>query len=242
MQGQRGYAVSAGLPDRAAEALAQAGFAPVGRAADAAGALRMVQARQTDALLANAILPGMDGAALAARVRALRLSVQPAILLVRPPGVRLPGEDRLASLGAAMLESPPESGAILAVMEALAERGPALPGEKAERLEALMDALGVPDHIGRECLRRAVALAWADRRRLHPLKTRLYPGAARLAGVTPAQAERAIRYVIDAAWRTGDIDRQQQIFGDTIDARRGRPTCGEMIAQLAEELRWEGRL
>ena len=58
---------------------------------------------------------------------------------------------------------------------------------------------------------------------------------------TQEQAERAMRYAIDAAWRTGQIDNQHRIFGDTIDARRGKPTCGEMIAQLAEELRWEGR-
>ena len=61
-----------------------------------------------------------------------------------------------------------------------------------------------------------------------------------MAGMTPAQAERAIRYVIDAAWRTGAMEEQNRIFGDTIDARRGRPPCGEMIAQLAEHLRWEG--
>ncbi len=241
MRGLRGYAVSAGLSGRAAEVLVQAGFSPVERAADAAGALQMVQARQTDVLLANAILPGMDGAALAARVRGMRLNVQPAILLARLPGCRLPDEERLESLGAAALDNPPDAGAVLAALDGLAARGPALPAEKAERLSSLMDALGVPDHIGRECLRRAVALAWADRRRLYPLKTRLYPETARLAGVTPAQAERAIRYVIDAAWRAGDIDQQQKIFGDTIDARRGRPTCGEMIAQLADILRWEGR-
>jgi hypothetical protein len=46
--------------------------------------------------------------------------------------------------------------------------------------------------------------------------------------------------VIEVAWRTGEIDEQARIFGDTIDARRGRPTCGEMIAQLADILRWEG--
>ena len=49
-----------------------------------------------------------------------------------------------------------------------------------------------------------------------------------------------LRHVIDAAWRTGEIEQQHRLFGDTIDARRGKPTCGEMIAQLAEELRWEG--
>ena len=70
--------------------------------------------------------------------------------------------------------------------------------------------------------------------------TRVYPEAARPLGGTPAQAERAIRHVIEVAWRRGDIEAQNELFGDTIDARRGRPTCGEMIAQLADILRWEG--
>ena len=56
---------------------------------------------------------------------------------------------------------------------------------------------------------------------------------------TPAISDPG-QVLVDAAWRAGDIDQQQKIFGDTIDARRGRPTCGEMIAQLADILRWEG--
>ena len=66
-----------------------------------------------------------------------------------------------------------------------------------------------------------------------------YPEVARQTGLSPAQVERALRHAIDAAWRNGAIEHQHRIFGDTIDARRGKPTCGEMIAQLAEELRWE---
>ena len=107
-------------------------------------------------------------------------------------------------------------------------------------LEELLDALCVPEHPGRGCLKSAVALAWADRRRLSALKAYLYPEAARQSGLKGAQCERAICHVIDCAFRTGEIERQHEIFGDTIDARRGKPTGGEMIAQLAEELRWEG--
>ena len=64
------------------------------------------------------------------------------------------------------------------------------------------------------------------------------------------------RYGVDAGavlrapeWRTGVTvsmsmpkDRAMvTYFGDTIDAKRGSPTCGEMIAQIADILRWEGR-
>ena len=117
----------------------------------------------------------------------------------------------------------------------------ALPKPRAIRLDQLLDALGIPAHPGREMLKCAAALAWRDSTRLSNLRDRIYPDAARPLGRTGAQAERAIRHVIEAAWRTGEIERQNRIFGNTIDARRGRPTCGEMIAQLADILRWEGR-
>ena len=110
----------------------------------------------------------------------------------------------------------------------------------AAKLNGLMDRLGVPEHPGRAMLGNAAALCWRDRGRLRNLRDRVYPDAAKPLGRTGAQAERAIRHVIDLAWRTGEIDEQQRILGDTIDARRGRPTCSEMIAQLADILRWEG--
>ena len=72
------------------------------------------------------------------------------------------------------------------------------------------------------------------------LRDALYVPVARETNLTPAQVERAMRHAIEVAWRTGEIEQQHRIFGDTIDARRGKPTCGEMIAQLADILRWEG--
>ena len=243
MDTQRRRAIAAGMSEQSAHALRtgalQAGFELVGCAPDAYSALRMIADLQPDLALAEAVMPGMDGVAFARRVRTLRLNVYPSVLLLRLSGLRLPDVDGLEALGAVLIDKPATAEAISAGAERLALQ--ALPPDRAAQLEALLDALGVPEHPGRECLRCAVGLAWADRRRLHALRDRLYPGAAKLAGCTPAQAERAIRHVIDAAWRTGEIEQQHKIFGDTIDARRGRPTCGEMIAQLADILRWEGR-
>lgn len=243
MDGHRVRAVLAGLPDgdaAAASALAEAGCDVIGRAAGGASALALVRDTEPDLVLADAVLPGMDGVEFVRRARRLKLNLHPAILLMRLPGLLLPGEDQLAALGAAAIGKPPTAEAILGAFAQLDARPMPLPADKAARLAGLLDALGVPEHPGRTCLMHAVALAWGDRRRLRAMKDGLYPTAGRLSGMAPAQAERAIRYVIDAAWRTGSMEQQQKIFGDTIDARRGRPTCGEMIAQLADILRWEG--
>ena len=226
---------------RFAGVLAAAGFEVVSEARSTREVLPMLRQHQPRLLLAEAVLPGGDGVSLARDIVAASLDLYPHVLLIVPPRLALPGLDALDGLGAALSESLPTPGGIANALAALEAQATRLPPARDARLQGLLDRLGVPDHPGREMLRCAVGLVWRDRSRLQNLRDRVYPDAARPLGRTGAQAERAIRHVIDAAWRTGEIDEQQRIFGDTIDARRGRPTCGEMIAQLAEELRWEGR-
>ena len=239
-----GRAVAVGLVgtglSRLADALAETGFALVGHAPDGDSGLRLLQSLEPDLAAVSAVMPGMDGLAFIERVGRLRLSVVPDMLLLVPEGLRLPMAHRLPEMGVEAIGAPADARALKSALARLAEREHPLPPEKAGRLEALLDELGVPRHRGRDCLALAVALVWRDRRLLRGMNRNLYPEVARVLDISPAQAERAIRHVIEAAWRTGEIERQHRIFGDTIDARRGKPTCGEMIAQLAEELRWEG--
>lgn len=237
-------AIAVGLSRDWAGALADAldaiGGALAGEAPDGIAGLRLARAIQPDVVVAGAVMPGMDGVAFAKRLRALKLSVRPALVLLRPRGLPLPGLATTDAPDAIVMDGPPDARGLREALARLNEGALTLPPDKAARLEALMDALGVPQHPGRECLRLAVALAWHDRRRLRSLKEGVYPALTRATGLSPAQAARAIRHVIDAAWRNGEMEQQYKLFGDTIDARRGKPTCGEMIAQLAEELRWEG--
>ena len=221
------------------EALAGCGYTLAGLAPDGATGLGLLQALQPRLALVNAAMPGMDGVAFAKRARTLRLVVRPDILLLTPSGLRLPERDSLPALGAVTLVTPVEPNRLKAALDALSKLPQALPEDKAARLNALLDALGVPRHRGRDCLYLAVTLAWHDAGRVAPLKDGIYPEVARRTGLTVAQVERAVRHAIDTAWCNGAIEHQHRIFGDTIDARRGKPTCGEMIAQLAEELRWE---
>ena len=238
-------AIAAGISPRGVEALRdilpECGYALADATQDGPAGLRLLEALQPELAVVGAAMPGMDGMAFVRRARALRLDIQPAIVLLRPQGMGLPGESTLGALGAAVIDQPPGAEALVRALEGLREWRRTLPPDRAERLEALLDAVGVPRHPGRDCLIRAITCVWHDRRRVRGLKKGLYPDIARQTGLTPAQVERAMRHAIEVAWRTGEIEQQHRIFGDTIDARRGKPTCGEMIAQLAEELRWEGR-
>lgn len=220
--------------------LCGADFEIVASIDDAQAIPPMLRDRGPELLLSDAVLPGGDAVSVARAVDGAALNLYPHLLFVPLAGMRLPGAAALDDLGAMLVETPLSPEVILTAVDRLEMRSHRLSPDHENRLDQLLIRLGVMDHPGRAMLKNAVALAWRDRRRLQNLRDRVYPAAARPLGKTGAQAERAIRHVIEAAWRTGEIDEQMRIFGDTIDARRGRPTCGEMIAQLADILRWEG--
>jgi len=241
VEGYRAVAagVSAPVVDALEQALGHCGYTLCGQAADGEAGLDLLTSLQPRLAVVGATLSGMDGVAFARRARSLKLVVRPHILLLVPPGLRLPGKDSLPALDAAVLETPVDPPRLQATLDALDGRPLALPDARAARLATLMDALGVPSHQGRKCLGLAVTLAWQDAWRVSSLKDDIYPDVARQTGLSCAQVERAVRHAIDTAWRNGTIEHQHRIFGETIDAKRGKPTCGEMIAQLAEQLRWE---
>lgn len=234
-------AIIAGDFESAEVLLDAAGFRSGGFVRDAGGALALLGRVQADLLLADAVLPGMDGPGLAEAVFDLPLWVRPTVVIAAPRGLSVPGADRLRSVNAALVEKPVSPEALSDAYRALREAPPGLPPDRAARLSALLDALGVPEHPGRRALAEAVALVWLDGRMRSAMRRALYPAVGRATGLTPAQVERAIGHAIDAAWRTSAMEAQDRIFGDTIDAKRGRPTGGEMIARLADILRWEGR-
>lgn len=221
--------------------LGSAGYAPISVAASGFEALDQICAHQPELVITDLVLPGTDGIRLARRVLDMPLGRYPAILIYDPAGM-MPGDhETLMKCGVSVLTGIPTESALMSAVEGLRPEKRALPSEKRARLEELMDDLGIPDHPGRAYLYSASSLVWMDSRYLNSLKKQLYTQVAKIHSTDAARVERAMRYAIDTAWRTGLITHQHRIFGDTIDARRGKPTCGEMIARLADILRWEGR-
>lgn len=214
--------------------LGDSGCSEVVCVADGLSAVAQIRQRRTDWLVADAVLPVLDGASLAVEVASLPLSVYPGVLLLTVPGM-------CPKTGAAVLKKPVTRERLAEALEALRPERRAVPGKKRERARQALDSIGIPDHCGRDYLLRAIEIAWLDERLLKALTTRLYPSVAEEFGADARHVERAIRHVIDVAWRSGEMEAQYKIFGDTIDAKRGSPTCGEMIAQIADILRWEGK-
>lgn len=227
---------SARLADGALKAL---GVRVVAVKSDGIAALRSVRETQPDLVLINAHLPPSDGVWLACSVLRLALPVRPAVILSRVRGFRIPAEAALVENGAVLVDRPVAADALERAIRQADLPFRKTPGEVLRALDAMLDRLGFTDHSGRRYLFRAIVLCYHDARLLRNLTGALYPMVGGLFGVSGTKVEQAMRYAIELAWSTGSIEEQYRVFGGTIDARRGKPTCGEMIAQMANILRLE---
>lgn len=219
--------------------LRELGYAAPLEAEDGLAALRLVEDRLPDALLISATLRPGDGVWLAQEILKRSLSVRPGIVMMCLPGLFLPGRDRLTAEGAAFIERPVRRDALASALDKTDVVNRRLSEAFCQRRDELLDRLGVVGHEGRAYLQTAVGYAWMDARLARQLTTALYPLVGRRHGVSARKVEQSMRYAIELAWKRGRIDEQYTIFRGTIDAQRGKPTCGEMIAQLADILRME---
>ena len=67
----------------------------------------------------------------------------------------------------------------------------------------------------------------------------LYPMIAEKHITTPSRVERAIRHAIEVSWTRGDYDLMDEIFGNSVDFDRAKPTNSEFLATLADKIALE---
>ena len=106
------------------------------------------------------------------------------------------------------------------------------------KITQIMRDVGVPAHIkGYQYMRDAIIMAVKDREIISAVTKRLYPELAKNHKTTPSRVERAIRHAIEVAWNRGKVDTINDLFGYTINTRKGKPTNSEFIALVADTLR-----
>lgn len=221
--------------------LAQVNLQLLAMPRDGFSALEALEDFRPDLLLCDAQLPFMEGRALVRRALCTsRLSVRPAAILLRDPCFPLPEERSLTAAGARILSKPLRASELQDALAAMQQERPVFPAREQRMVDMLLDALGVPDHAGRTCLRMAVLLCVGDARYLRHMGSSLYPRTGELCAMSAKQVERAMRHAIDLAWRSDKLENQNRIFANTVDAGRGQPACSEMIFRLADILRLEG--
>lgn len=207
-------------------------------AADGWQALRAVEESLPDLVLCDMTLPGLDAPALIRRVRELPVCRMPAVAVLTLPGMA-PMDALVCREGAFAVGEKPLNEAFLAraLDMGLSDRLPRRDGDLAAIRRTLW-SLGFSARLrGTEYLALAADLASRDERACKRLTIELYPLVAGAFGVSRQQVEHGIRRAIESAWSGGNSEAQYALFGNTIDARRAKPTAGEMIARAAERLR-----
>ena len=203
---------------------------------DGAQALAVCAKMRPDIVAADAVLPVLDGFALAKRVRRLDVPRIPGIIIMQLPAMR----HGCALPGTAVIDKPVDVRDLCESISAVCVECRMPEAGMRTRMDETLDMLGVAESRGREYLADAAFLAAEDAGLLSKLTAGLYPMTAKRAGTDAKAVERAMRRAIEHAWSTGSMEAQYTIFKNTIDAARGKPTCGEMIARLSEMLRREG--
>jgi len=221
--------------------LADAGIALAAAARDGTEAIECLESERPDLLIADACLPLLDGASLVERALSTSLlPVRPRAMLTHYPEFPVSRLSEIEALGAAVVEYPVAAAGFASAIERLEQQTPVFPEAEHRRIELLLDDLGFPAHIGRDCLKYAVLAGAHNEFLMRHIGKKLVPFAAELCGISAAQAERAMRHAIAQAWRSDKFENQYRIFSDTVDAGRGQPTLSEMIFRLADILRLEG--
>lgn len=102
--------------------------------------------------------------------------------------------------------------------------------------------IGIPAHIkGYQYIREGIIMSYYDCNMLHYITKFLYPSIAKKYKTTSSSVERTIRHAIEVAWKRGNMEVLEEIFGNTICAGKGKPTNSEFMALLTDKIRLEYR-
>ena len=101
----------------------------------------------------------------------------------------------------------------------------------------LLHSLGIPSHIkGYNYIRDGIQMVIKNSNKLGSMTKNVYPSIASNYDTTSSRVERAIRHAIEVSWMRGDYSLMEEIFGNSIDYDRSKPTNSEFIATLADRL------
>ena len=106
-------------------------------------------------------------------------------------------------------------------------------------IQTIID-LGIPANVrGYNYIKEALRLVVLDIEGVDKVVTRLYIDIAKKYKTTPSRVERGIRYAIEMSCSRGHLDTLYDMFGYTINSKKGRPTNSEFIALVSDKIKLE---
>ena len=107
-----------------------------------------------------------------------------------------------------------------------------------ETVTEILHQLGIPPKLkGYHYTRTAIIMVVEDMSLLNSITKYVYPNVAKRYEITENIVEGSIRRMIEKAWKNGNVDTLEKIFGYTYSSEKGRPTNGEFIALIADNIR-----
>ena len=107
----------------------------------------------------------------------------------------------------------------------------------------LLHTLGIPTHIrGFQYIRDGILLICNNKTKITYITKDIYPELSRRYNTTPTRVERAIRHAIEISWNRGDVDLMDEIFGNSLNVNRDKPTNAEYITTIADRLKIKANL
>ena len=109
-------------------------------------------------------------------------------------------------------------------------------------VSSMLHNLGIPSHVkGYKYIREGIMLLYSSEDSMHLITKEIYPEIATRYNTTSSRVERAIRHAIEISWIRGDLKLMENIFGNSIDFERSRPTNSEFLTTIADRLKLKNR-
>ena len=104
-------------------------------------------------------------------------------------------------------------------------------------LSDLLHKLGIPSHIrGYQYIREGILIVYKNKNISYITKD-VYPEIANKFNTTPTRVERAIRHAIEVSWNRGDLNLMEDIFGNSLNVNRDKPTNAEYLTTIADRIK-----
>ena len=105
-------------------------------------------------------------------------------------------------------------------------------------VSSLLHDLGIPSHVrGYKYIREGIMPLYTSREVVNLVTKDIYPEIANRFNTTSSRVERAIRHAIEISWIRGDLKVMEDIFGNSIDFERSKPTNSEFLTTIADRLK-----
>jgi len=105
-------------------------------------------------------------------------------------------------------------------------------------ISKILHELGIPSHIkGYQYIREGINIVYNRPETVGGITKELYPELANKYDTTVSRVERAIRHAIEVSWNRGSWDLMEEIFGNSVDVDKAKPTNSEFIVTIADKLR-----